>query len=101
MIESSLAGFLLGLFFYSGLWWTVGRGIASEQAALWFSASLLLRTAVVMGGFLLTAQGQFLRVAACLVGFHLARLAVTFSLAWTQAPDLVSPTDSSQGVVCA
>ena len=39
-----VAGALLGAFFFGGLWWTVQKGVTSEQPALWFLGSLLLRT---------------------------------------------------------
>ena len=47
-----LAGALLGVFFFGGLWWTVQKGVASETPALWFLGSLLLRTSLDPGWIL-------------------------------------------------
>jgi F1F0 ATPase subunit 2 len=71
------AGVTLGAVFFGGLWWTVVRAIDSRHAALWFSASLLLRTAVTLLGFALVAQGSWGRLVACLAGFLVARVIVT------------------------
>jgi F1F0 ATPase subunit 2 len=79
-----LAGALLGVFFFGGLWWTVQKGVASETPALWFVGSLLLRTILVLAGFYLAAQGHWSRLAACLLGFVIARVIVVRRL--TRAP---------------
>ncbi len=79
-----LAGALLGVFFFGGLWWTVQKGVASETPALWFLGSLLLRTILVVAGFYLAAQGHWSRLAACLLGFLIARVIVVRRL--TRAP---------------
>ncbi len=79
-----LAGALLGVFFFGGLWWTVQKGVTSETPALWFVGSLLLRTGLVLVGFYLAAQGHWSRLAACLLGFVIARIIVVQRL--TRAP---------------
>ena len=71
-----VAGALLGAFFFGGLWWTVQKAITSEQPAIWFLGSLLLRTCLILTGFYLVAQGHWSRVVACLLGFLVARLLV-------------------------
>ena len=71
------AGVALGVFYFGGLWWTVVRGVAARQAALWFFASLLLRIAVALLGFYLVAHGSWERLLVCLAGFVMARLIVT------------------------
>ncbi len=43
-----LAGALLGVFFFGGLWWSVQKGVVSDRPALWFLGSLLLRTSVIL-----------------------------------------------------
>jgi F1F0 ATPase subunit 2 len=70
------AGAMLGVIFFGGLWWTVQKGVTSETPALWFLGSLLLRTSLVLAGFYLAAQGHWSRLAACLLGFLIARLIV-------------------------
>ena len=71
------AGLLLGAFFFGGLWWTVRKGVSSEQPALWFFGSLLLRMSITLAGFYFVSgaiigSGWLL----CLLGFVMARLVV-------------------------
>ena len=72
-----LAGVLLGAFFFGGLWWTIRSRSPSQWSGLLFSASLLLRMAVAVTGFYLVSHGEWRKLAACLAGFLLARIAVT------------------------
>lgn len=72
-----MVGVLLGVFFFGGLWWTVSRGLRSDHAALLFLGSLVVRSAVVVGGFLLVSGGLWPRLLACAAGFAAARVAVT------------------------
>jgi F1F0 ATPase subunit 2 len=72
-----LAGMLLGAIFFGGLWWTVRKGVSSEQPAFWFLGSLLIRMSIVLAGFYFVSGGQWERLLLCLVGFVIARLVVT------------------------
>jgi F1F0 ATPase subunit 2 len=72
-----LAGAGLGAVFFGGLWWTVRRGASAGQPALWFFASFLLRTSIVVVGFLVICGGRWERLLVCLVGFVVARPIVT------------------------
>ena len=78
------AGALLGVVFFGGLWWTVQKGVTSGTPAFWFLGSLLLRTGLILVGFYLAAQGHWSRLAACLLGFLIARIIVVHRL--TRAP---------------
>ena len=73
-----VAGCLLGTIFYGGLWWTVRQGVSSKRPALWFSASLLLRVAVALGGFYFIGAGHWVSLVLCLLGFATARMAITW-----------------------
>ncbi|MDQ2823093.1 MAG: ATP synthase subunit I [Pseudomonadota bacterium] len=73
---AALTGMALGALFFGGLWWTVQRAAVSPRPALWFGPSLLLRIAMVAGGFYLVGDGTWQRLAACLAGFVLMRMAV-------------------------
>ena len=73
LIFSLTLGVALGLFFFGGLWWTVQKGLASSRPALWFMSSLLLRSAMVLCGFYFVADSDWKRLAACLLGFIIAR----------------------------
>ena len=72
------AGLLLGAFFFGGLWWTVRKGVSSQQPALWFFGSLLLRMSVALAGFYFVGREDWERWLLCLLGFVLARLVVTW-----------------------
>ena len=71
------AGLLLGVFFFGGLWWTVTRGVSSPRPALWFFGSMLLRMGVALTGFYFVGREDWQRWLLCLLGFVVARLAVT------------------------
>jgi len=73
-----VAGAGLGMIFFAGLWWTVRKGVSSPRPALWFLGSGLLRMSVVLAGFYFVSGGQFRRLVACLVGFIIARVVVTW-----------------------
>ena len=68
------AGVLIGLFYFSGLWWTVKKLPFRQKPALWMFGSLLVRLAVVLPAFYLAAGGDWVRFAACLAGFIAARM---------------------------
>jgi F1F0 ATPase subunit 2 len=70
------AGLVLGTLFFGGLWWTVGRGLASPQPALWFLGSMLARMGVLIAGFLFVGGHDWRRWALCLIGAVLARAIV-------------------------
>ena len=71
-------GFLLGLIFFGGLWWTVRHMLHSRHPALWMMGSLLLRTAIALSGFWLVAGHDWKRMLTCLAGFFIARLTLTW-----------------------
>ena len=72
-----IAGMLLGALFFGGLWWTVLKGLSARLPALWFGASLLLRTTIVLAGFYFLAGPDWHQLLLCLLGFIIARLLVT------------------------
>jgi F1F0 ATPase subunit 2 len=78
LMLAGIAGMVLGAIFFGGLWWTIRKGLSSNQPALWFFVSLLLRTSIVLAGFLVLARGHWQRLVAGLLGFVMARLVVTW-----------------------
>ncbi len=83
------AGFVLGVLFYGGLWWTVRHAADFRRPALAVLGSALLRMAIALGGFYLAAGGEWSRMLLCLLGFVLARLVVTWA---TRKPMPSSPS---------
>jgi F1F0 ATPase subunit 2 len=78
LVSAWMAGCFLGAIFYGGLWWTVRRGVTSARPALWFFTSLLTRVALTLSGFYFVSGGQWQRALLCLIGFVMARVAVTW-----------------------
>lgn len=76
LVLALATGLVLGAIFFGGLWWTVQKGMTSDWSALWFCGSWLLRTVLVVTGFLLIARGHWERLLVCLVGFVVARMIV-------------------------
>jgi len=73
---AGMGGAILGAIFFGGLWWTVHRAASPGQPALWFIASLLARTSIILVGMYVIAGGQWQRLVSCLLGFTLARMGV-------------------------
>ncbi len=92
-----LAGVLLGTFFFGGLWLTIRRGVSSKRPAALFFFSLLLRTGIALAGFYIVARGDWRRVLACLVGFMVARILVTWR---TRVPIENAKRAQTVGEVC-
>ena len=78
MALALVAGVVLGASFFGGLWWTVRKGVASQQPALWFFGSLALRTSIVLAGFYFVSGPHWERLLLCLLGFIMARSIVTW-----------------------
>ncbi len=94
------AGVMLGAVFFGGLWWTVRKGVASKQPALWFLGSLLLRVGIALAGFYFVSGGQWRRLALCLVGFVMARLVIARLVVTRPTRKKLSPPDPG-GRPCA
>jgi F1F0 ATPase subunit 2 len=77
LVLAWVAGGVLGGIFFGGLWWTVRKGVSSQQPALWFFGSLLLRMSIALAGFYFVSGGHWDRLLACLLGFVIARFIVT------------------------
>jgi F1F0 ATPase subunit 2 len=78
LVLAWVAGGVFGASFFGGLWWTVRKGVSSKQPALWFFGSLLLRMSIALAGFYFVSGGHWERLLLCLLGFVMARLAVTW-----------------------
>ncbi len=71
------AGFLLGLFFFGGLWLTVRHCLDRPHAGVWFSLSFLLRVVVSCSGIYLVGAASPLHLLLCGAGFLIARFVMT------------------------
>ena len=85
MLLSFIAGALLGIFFFGGLWWTTKKAVRSKSPALWFLVSLFVRLGITITGFYLVAHDHWERMLICLLGFVIARMIV---MRFTQVPEI-------------
>ncbi len=76
LILNVVEGFLLGGFFYLGLYWTVKKGLTSKHPGLLFAFSFFIRTAILLSGILIIAKGVFIHLLACTFGIILSRVIV-------------------------
>jgi len=80
-----LIGFLLGAFFFGGLWWTTKRALLSKSPALWFIGSLFIRMGITIPVFYFISRDHWERALICLVGFIVVR---TIVVRITKIPEL-------------
>lgn len=73
LVAAFLAGIVLGLFYFGGLWLTVNRLQQFRNPGLAFAASFAVRTAVVITGIYFLTAGQWQYIAACMLGFIVIR----------------------------
>lgn len=90
-----MAGVLLGGIFFGGLWWTVRKGVSSSRPARLFISSFVLRTSLALAGFYYIGYGNWQRLLLCLLGFFMARLAVTW-LTQSSAASPAHPTEATR-----
>ena len=92
IVAALVGGALLGLFCFGGLWWTVRRLPTAKSPALLMLGSLLLRSAITVGGILLVSWGHVERIIAAMVSFTV----VSFVLRKRLGPDAVA-ADTDRG----
>ena len=73
MVFAFMAGIVLGIIFFYGLWLTVKKAVTAKIPALWFVGSLVIRTAIIVTGFYYISQGNWQGLLICLLGFITAR----------------------------
>jgi len=76
LVLAVVMGFLLGVLFYGGLWWTLRESLSSKQPAFWVVMSFWARTSIAVSGFYFISKGDGERLLVCLLGFVLARFVV-------------------------
>lgn len=81
LFSSGVAGALMGLAFFVGLWTTVNRLKETRRPAIWMFASLILRLVLILAGFFFLARfGGWEHLLAAVAGFTLSRLFVVHRL---------------------
>jgi len=77
LMMALLAGVLLGMIFYGGLWWTIRRSVPAKTLNVWLIGSFPFRAIIAVGGFYLVSRGDWRSLLVCLLGFLIARVCVT------------------------
>jgi len=89
LVAVFLAGALLGLFYFVGLWFTLRSIHTVRQPGLLLLFSYVVRVAVVMLAFYFIMAGDWKRIIVCLVGFLVMRY---FMIRKIQPVDVVQST---------
>jgi len=76
LVFAIITGFLTGVLFFGGLWWTLKKVVTSQRAALWLICSMFLRVSITLAGFYFVSDAHWERILSCLLGFLLARTIV-------------------------
>ncbi|MCB0665531.1 MAG: hypothetical protein KDC80_06900 [Saprospiraceae bacterium] len=69
----AIAGILLGVFFYGGLYFTTIRGLSAKHPVLWFIGSAFIRTTITLSVLYLIAGSDWKKMVICLIGFVASR----------------------------
>ena len=80
LIVALIAGVALGGFYFGSLWWVLRQVASLRHPELLLLASFIVRTAITLTGFYLVMEGHWERIAACMVGFLLARTVLVYLL---------------------
>ena len=80
LLAALIAGAVLGIIFYGGLWLTVRHTLASAGLGAWLILSFVCRTMIVLAGFYSMFTSGWRQMLACLLGFLLARLMIHWLL---------------------
>lgn len=75
LIGAACFGGLLAIVYFGGLWWTIRQLSTSQHPIATYFGSLFARlTVALLGFFVLAAYCPWQALAACIVGFMVARL---------------------------
>ncbi|UAM98167.1 ATP synthase subunit I [Polaribacter litorisediminis] len=78
MILIFLAGVILGITFYGGLWFTVKKSITAKRPTMLFLSSFFIRIGITVIGFYLIGGHNWQYFLGCLLGFIVARFVVFY-----------------------
>jgi F1F0 ATPase subunit 2 len=76
LILCTVAGVLLGLFYFASLWWVARRLPQISRPALWVPLSTLARMLVVLVVVYLLMDHRWERLVAVMLGFLIGRFVV-------------------------
>ena len=71
-----VAGAAVGVVYFTGLWWTVQKGMHAKKGALLFVGSFIARALLALVAFYFIGRGHPERLVLCLLGFIFGRLLI-------------------------
>ena len=77
LLPALLAGAILGIIFFGGLWLTIQKGLRSQKSALIFAGSFVIRMAITLLGFYYVGENSWQKLLVCLAGFIITRTVIT------------------------
>lgn len=80
IISRLIAGAVLGVLFYLGLWLTVRELSTTRHPVLLALGSFWIRTLVVLAGFLFLLNGRWQFALLCALGFIMGRAVISKTL---------------------
>lgn len=72
-VTALAVGIALGAICFGGLWWTVTKGMRSNNPALWLLLSAMGRLGLVFAGIYFVTRDSLTNVLLCLTGLIIAR----------------------------
>ena len=88
IIAALALGFLLGIFFFGGLWFTVKKALEIKRPAWWVFGSFMVRMGITLSGFYFISMHGWQYLLFCLAGFIIARYVV---MRWTKMKHIKAP----------
>lgn len=76
LLVAATTGFVCGLVFFGGLWWTLRQAVKATSPAFWILGSFLVRTGMVVLGIGLATRGYLPAILVALAAFIVARFLV-------------------------
>ena len=92
-VFSLTIGFGLGLLYYGGLWWTVGRLRSSSQPAIFYLLSLACRIVILLTTLFLLMQSSVVHLLVACAGLMIVRWFIVWHCGWKPATVFKAPAE--------
>lgn len=74
-----VAGIVIGILFFGGLWWTTRKAVTSKKPAILFALSFIVRLSITILLFYVLSAGHWEELLICFAGFLVGRLIVALA----------------------
>jgi F1F0 ATPase subunit 2 len=86
LILAFIAGMLLGIIFFGGLWLTVKKCVKVKYFGLLFGLSFFLRIGIALSGFYFVFSDSWTRLLICIMGFTISRFIISKWVEYNKNP---------------